>query len=224
MPRSTTNIVTDWHTWKDIASSQSGRATHEDYLDLTQNRDDQYKLDAGRSYAASHALRNDQEGGLLHTHLTNRLLHEHNMLKADMSRPLGSLCVYQYGHNPIHGVALVSTDGTLHGLNIDHTGCFYSESLHAPYRPQCQQQETESMFNEADYDSLCYVSASHWQSRLVDQDDAMDVMEPNADLPSWDMDSDQELTARGNDLAGIGEHFADLNHHEYSGHNDLLVD
>jgi hypothetical protein len=83
------------------------------------------------------------------------------------------------------------------------------------------------MFNEADYDSLGYVSASHWQSRLVDQDGSMDVLEPDenaADLPSWDMDSDQEPTARGNDLAGIGEHFADLNHREYSGHGDLLVD
>jgi len=227
VPRPTPNIVTDWHTWKDSAFSQSGTAIHEDSLDLSQKRNDQYKLNASRSHATSHTLRNDQEGGLLYTHLTNRLLHEHNMLKSDASKPPGSLCVYQYGHNTMHGVALVSTDGTLHGSNIDHTGCFYSESLDAPYRPQSQQQGTESMFNEVDYDSLGYVSASHWQPRLVDQDDAIDVQEPDenaADLPSWDMDSDQELTARGNDLAGIGEHFSDLNHHEYSGRDDLLVD
>jgi hypothetical protein len=227
VPRSTSNVVTGWHTWKDIASTQSSTATHEDYLDPSQNRDDQYKLDAGRSHAASHTLRNDQEGGLLYTHLTNQLLPEHNMLKADMSRPPGSLCVYQYGHNAMHGVDLVSTDGTLHGLNIDHTGCFYSESLDAPYGPQSRQQGTESMFNDADYDSLGYVSASDWQSRLVDQDDVMDVLEPDenaADLPSWDMDSDQELTTWGNDLAGIGGRFADLDHHEYSRHVDLLVD
>lgn len=227
MHRPTSNIVTDGHTWKDSASSQSGTAIREDYLNLSQKRNDQYELDASRSHAASHTLGNDQEGGLLYTHLTNRLLHEHNMLKADVSRPPSSLCVHQHCHNTMHGVALVSTDGTLHGLNIDHPVCFYSESLDVPYQPQSQQQGTESMFNEADYDSLGYMSAGHWQSRLVDQDDAMDVLEPDenaADLPSWDLDSDRELTARGNDLAGIGEHFADINHHEYSGHGDLLVD
>jgi hypothetical protein len=100
-------------------------------------------------------------------------------------------------------------------------------ALDALSRAQGKQQGIKSMFNEADYDSLGCESGSHWQSRLVDQDDAMDVLEPDeniADLPFWGMNSDQELTAWGNDLAGIGGHFVDLGHHEYSRYDDHLVD
>src|SRR6202035_1298102 len=97
----------------------------------------------------------------------------------------------------------------------------------ASYQTQCQREGTESMFNEADNDSLDYQSAIHWISGLNDQGAAMDVLEPDinvADLPSWDMNPDQKLTIRGNDLAGIGGRFADHDYHGYSRPDEPLND
>jgi hypothetical protein len=126
----------------------------------------------------------------------------------------------------MHEVAPVSADGTLHNLNNDAAGCFNNNSLGASYTTQFQQQGTESMFNEADNDSPDYRSAIHWKSGLNDQDIVMEVESGinAANLPSWDMNSDQKLTAWGNDLAGIGGRFADHSYHGYSRPDDLLDD
>lgn len=210
MPCSTSNIITDWPTWKYATSSQSGTAIREHYLDLSQNRDDQNKLSGGRSHAANYAPRSGTKCGPLCTPLTTRHLREHDMQNPDISRPPDSLCVYQYDHDIMHRVPLVITNGKLHNLNNDAAGCFNSNSLDSSYQTQCQQQGTESMFNEADNDSPDYQSAILWKSGLNDQDTAMDVLEPDinaVDLPSWDMNPDQKLTAWGNDLAGIGGRF-----------------
>jgi hypothetical protein len=123
--------------------------------------------------------------------------------------------VSQYGDVTILGVGLALTDDTIQGLTREGTRCFHSDSLGGSSQTQGQQQGKESIFSEADYDSLGYRSPSHWQSPFLAQNNEMDMLR---------QDLGQELAAWGNDLAGIGEHLADYRYQEYINRDELTID
>jgi hypothetical protein len=123
--------------------------------------------------------------------------------------------VSQYGDVTMLGVSLAPSDDTIHGLTREGTGCLHSNSLDGPPQTKCQRQEIGSMFNEADYDSPSYQTTSLWESRFLSQDNEMDMPGPN---------SNQELTAWGNDLAGIGKHLVDHISQEYASYGKLMAD
>jgi hypothetical protein len=136
--------------------------------------------------------------------LTTRVLHEHNLQQAYMARLPRRRHVSQYDDVTMLG----------DGLTREGTGCFHNNSLDGPSQTQGKQQGKESMFNEADNGSLGYQFTSHWHSRFISQDEMS--------MPGQDLD--QKLTAWDNDLAGIGEHFADCRYQEYINRDELTMD
>jgi len=125
--------------------------------------------------------------------------------------------------------AINPADDRIHSLHRESIGAFESKSLYtdAPSQTLGQQQSIVSMCNEADGDTYTHQSIRHWQSRPFNQDNVVDMPEPDTcdvNPLSWDIGEGQELTAWGNALAGVGEHLADHTYQEYTNHDELVAD
>jgi hypothetical protein len=207
-------IAVHVHTCNDVPIPQSITDTCEDVLEITQEMDAQKESSTVRNLSTGYGSGNARAGENLYRPLTIRGLHEHNLQQAYMARLPRHRHVSQYDDVTILGDGLAPIDGTIQGLTREGTGCFHNNYLDGPSQTQGQQQGKESMFNEADNGSLGYQSASLWQSRFISQNEM--------GMPGQDLD--QELTAWGNDLAGIGEHFADCRYEEYINRGELTMD
>lgn len=127
---------------------------------------------------------------------------------------------------PLEGLTNdLQTEGTRAFDNIKLYYVPHSRSLIYWDQTQSQQQSIAGTYNEADFDSPTYEGTGLWP-RPSHREHIVGIArhdEYDIEPLSWNKYSDGELTAWGNDLAGIGEHLAGSTY-EYASANDFVVD
>jgi hypothetical protein len=120
----------------------------------------------------------------------------------------------------------LQAEGTRAFNNIKFYDDPHSRSLMYWDQTQSQQQSIVSTYHEVDIDTPTYEGTGRWP-RCSHREHIVGIAghdEYDIEPLSWNMDSDGELTAWGNDLAGIGEHLAESTYDEYASANDFVVD
>lgn len=119
------------------------------------------------------------------------------------------------------------SDGEIYVLYGDSTGDRNGYPVEARFYTQHQKRGRKTMSNKADRSATDQEATGNLGSYFGVEVDAMDRLGEVMDdvhLSHWDAGTAYELTARGNDLAGVGEHLADYTYQEYAGHGKLVVD
>jgi hypothetical protein len=189
---------------------------------------------SGRNSNAASAANHEREAS--YTAITAQTFHEHDLQQASGSQLFNFRDAAQQGHvtgleaavaAPLEGPANdLQTDGTRALNNIKLYDDPHSRTLMYWDQTQSQQQSIASTYNEAECDTPTYEGTSRWLRSYHHEHmggiagcDEYDI-EPL----SWNIDSGGELTAWGNDLAGIGEHLIESTYDEYARANDFAVD
>jgi len=208
----------------------------EHYPELLQVSDNRRTYTATKILSIGDATSLDDEYEITSRVITTQAIHEHNLHQVVHFPLLNSADATQEGHDTglATGVAALHSDPT-DGPQTEHTRTFnnvapfsnhFSRILDYGYQTQSQQQSYAVTYNETDFDTPTYQGASNWppsshQEHILDMlgHDGQDI-----ESYSWNMDRDGELTAWGNDLAGIGEHLEGGTNEEYASANEFLVD
>jgi len=214
-------------------NAQSNAEHHTQFLQVSDNR---------RTYTTTKIPSNDDATGLDDEYeitsrvLTTQAIHERNLHQVVHFPLLNSTDATQKGHD----IGLATSVTALHsdltdGPQTEHTRTFnnvtpfgnhFSRILEYGYQTQSQQQSYAVTYDETDFDTPTYQGTSHWPPSSYQEHILGMLGHDGQDIEScpWNMDRDEELTAWGNDLAGIGEHLEGGTNEEYASANEFLVD
>lgn len=190
--------------------------------------------ESGRNSTAASAANPECQAS--YTPLTAQTLYEHDLQQATCSQLYDRRYAAQQGHvTGLEAAVAAPLDGPTSDLQAEGTKVFnniklYDEPLSRPpmHRDQTkgQQQSISSTYNEASFENPTYQATYCW-SRSSHQEHIMDTSGYNEfDIESlyWNMDPGRELTAWGNDLAGVGDYLAGSTYQGYAISDDFVVD
>lgn len=165
---------------------------------------------ASTCYTRDHGL----QGKESYIALTTQTLQLHNLQQP------GSPKILESQHTTRQGDATNSEAFDSLGSDVKEGSTTILKSKQLPedasHQVQGQQSNLGSMYHADDRDSYTLTQSSV-QDHVTDDDHVVEYL-------AWNMDSAQELTAWGNDLAGVGEHLGGYEYHECASLDELVVE
>jgi hypothetical protein len=201
----------------EINGSQLGAMIIENNSGAPKYEDSANSSDSLRSPSTIHTLYKVHTGGTPRTPLTTRALHQHNVEQRHISQ--------QQHITPMEPIKV--SDGEVYVLHGDSTGDRNGYLVEASIYTQRQKRGRKTMSNKANRSVTDQEATGNLMSHFGVEVDAIDRLGEAIDdmhLSYWDTGTAGELNARGNNLAGVGEHCSDYTYQEYASHGKLVVD
>lgn len=200
----------------EINGSQPETRATETASGILKHGDSANKFDSLRSLSITHPPHMGQRSGAQGTPLTARALRQHNNQQRHISQQQDTAAMKSIG-------ASASEIYVRYGDGIGDRNDYLSE---ARFHIKRHDRGRKAMSNKAEGGVTDQEATVNLESFLGFEDDAMDQLGGLTDyahLSYWDTGTAYELTARRDDLAGVGEHLADYTYQGYTSDGFLVV-